>query len=223
MMPVRDDLIASIKSSIAGAAGLNYQRPSATNDIYENFIWTLCIEAARRKGSSVSYETVHGRVPSALTFRTSPGNIYSTAHNYTHAVLEFGSCPPLEVHVGIRVTGKSRVLHECDVAILYKDEADFCRAEQVHPRAARVLVAVECKFYTSALQLHLGRSFLGLTRDIHAMERYFVSNAQSSSVAKLIRHHKAEWEFGVIPSADATDELRMRFERAFRNFKVDHS
>ncbi|MFG6517830.1 hypothetical protein ACGYLX_10250 [Sulfitobacter sp. 1A13496] len=222
-MPVHEDLISEIENSIASASGLNYNHPTATNDVYENYVWALCVEAAREKHASISYETVSGVTPSILTFRTSPGNIYSTAQDYTHAILEFENCPQLEVHVGIRVIGKSRVLHECDVAILYRDEAQFCRSENVHPRAARVLIAAECKFYTSALQLHLGRGFLGLTRDIHAKERYFVTNSQSASVAKLIRHHQAEWDFGVIPSATEASELKTRFGRAFRNFVIDHS
>lgn len=221
-MSVRADLIAQIEAGLASAKGLGYAVPGATNDIYENYVWTLCIEAARAKNANITYQDVHGNIASMLRFRTAPGAIYSKAHDYTHAILEFDGCPTLEVHVGVRVTGKSRVLHECDVAVLYRDEAEFCRSEEVHPRAARVLIAAECKYYSSALQLHLGRGFLGLTRDIHAKERYFVTNARSDSVAKLIRYHQAEWEFGVIPHADEAIELRTRFGRAFRNFVVEH-
>lgn len=222
-MPVREDLIDEIEASISAAAGLKYNVPAETNDVYENYVWTLCIQAARSKGATVSYEDVYGGRPSALVFRTTPGNIYSTAHPYTHAILDFAGCPMLEVHVGIRVTGKSRVLHECDVAVVYRDEAELCRQEGVHPRAARVFIAAECKFYGSAIQLHLGRGFLGLTRDIHAKERYFVTNARSASVAKLIRYHQSEWDFGVVPRAPESVELRTRFSRAFRDFVVEHS
>ena len=165
---------------------------------------------------------MQGQPANNLIFRTSPGAIYSQAHDYTHAAVEFTGCPPLEIHIGIRVTGKSRVLHECDVAVLFKDEADLCRAEQVHPRAARVLIAAECKFYTSAIQLHLGRGFIGLTRDIHAKERYFVTNSGSANVAKLIRYHQTEWDFDVLPSTVEASELQSRFSRAFRNFVVGH-
>jgi hypothetical protein len=84
------------------------------------------------------------------------------------------------------------------------------------------LIAIECKFYTSAIQPHLGRGFLGLTRDIHAKERYFVTNAQSPSVAKLIRYHQSEWDFGVLPFADEAEALRHRFSRAFRNFMASY-
>src|SRR5689334_7583801 len=111
-MTVRQDLIDAINGALGMASSLGYAEPNDTNDIYENFIWTLCLNAARREGAAVRYETVHGTVPTVLRFRTSPGAIFSTAHNYTHAVVAFPSSRELEVHVGIRVIGKSRILHE---------------------------------------------------------------------------------------------------------------
>ena len=143
-------------------------------------------------------------------------------HEYTHAVLDFDGCPALEAHIGIRVTGKSRVLHECDVAVLFADEAELCRLEEVHPRASRVLIAAECKFYTSSIQLHLGRGFLGLTSDIHRKYRYFVTNTGSPSVSKLIAHHQSEWECDVLPDTEEADALSHSFSRAFRNFKASY-
>jgi hypothetical protein len=216
-VPVHDDLIDAIESIVAAAAAVGYSEPSATNDIYENYVWALCLQAATQHGAIITYETVHER---PVTFRTSPGAIYSTTHDYTHAVLAFGDCPPLEAHVGIKVTGKSRVLHECDVAVIDREEARLCRTEQVHPRASKVLIAAECKFYTSAIQLGLGRGFLGLTSDIHRKERHFVTNGHSSSVNKLIAYHQSEWEFGVLPSSAEATALLHSFARAFRNYKA---
>lgn len=221
-MSVREDLLAIIEDAVLSGALLGYNEPTATNDIFENYVWTICLDAARRGGARIRYKDVYNNDASVLTFRTSPGAIYSTSQAYTHAVLDFDNCPLLEIHVGIRITGKSGVLHECDVAVLYRDEAELCRSEQVHPRAARVLIAIECKFYASAIQLHLGRGFIGLTRDIYAKERYFVSNAQSANVAKLIRYHQSEWDFGVLPASDEADALRHRFSRTFRNFVASY-
>jgi hypothetical protein len=192
----------------------------ATNDVYENYIWALCLQAARQHGAAIRYEEFNEERVTALVFRTSPGAIYSMAQPYTHAAIEFAGCPPLEAHLGIRVTGKSRVLHECDVAVLTKDEARLCRINQVHPRASKVVLAAECKFYTSAIQLYQGRSFLGLTSDIHRKERYFVTNGQSPSVMKLIAHHQSEWECGVFPKSADADALLHSFARAFRNYKA---
>jgi hypothetical protein len=219
-VPVHDDLIDAIEGIVKSAASVGYAEPSATNDIYENYVWALCLQAATQHGAAVSYQTVRERPASTLIFRTSPGAIYSTTHDYTHAVLDFDGCPPLEVHVGVKVTGKSRVLHECDVAVIDREETLLCRAEQVHPRASKVLIAAECKFYTSAIQLALGRGFLGLTSDIHRKERYFITNGHSSSVQKLIAHHQSEWEFGVLPNSTEADALLHSFARAFRNYKA---
>jgi hypothetical protein len=217
---VQEQLIAEIENIVSAAATAGYASPLATNDIYENYVWALCLRAATAQGAVVSFQTVREESAAVLVFRTSPGAIYSTTHDYTHALLDFPNCPALELHVGIKITGKSRVLHECDVAVVERDEARLCRANQVHPRASKVLIAAECKFHTSAIQLHLGRGFLGLTSDIHRRERYFVTNSGSPSVIKLITHHQSEWEFGVLPASPEAEALYHSFARAFRNYKA---
>lgn len=219
-MAVSDELIGEMENVISASAGIGYSNSSAANDVYEGYIWALCLQAAKLQNGIVSFETSSGQSAYSLIFRTSPGNIFSQSQQYTHANLSFGGCPPLEVHIGIKVLGKSRVLHECDVAIVEKAEAELCRRESVHPRASKVFMAIECKFYTSNLQLHLGRGFLGLTNEIHRDERYIISNARSSNVAKLINHHKAEWEFGVFPQMQEAQALLQRFARAFRNYRT---
>lgn len=219
-MTVRSDLIRAIEDAVFAAASAGYSSSVATNDIYESYVWALCLRAARLHGASIEYQNYNEERTRDLVFRTSPGAIYSAARAYTHASIEFSGCPALEAHIGIRITGKSRVLHECDVAILDKEEARLCRENQVHPRASKVLLAAECKFYTSAIQLYLGRSFIGLTSDIHRKERYFVTNAQSPNVTKLIAHHQSEWECGVVPTSSEADALLHSFARAFRNYRT---
>lgn len=219
-MTSRDDLIDAIEQIISQASSVGYAEPSATNDVYENYVWAICLQAARQQGAAVSYQTVHDATASRLIFRTAPGAIYSVAHEYTHAAVNFPGCPSLEIHVGVKVTGKSRVLHECDVAVIDRAEAQLCRAEQVHPRASKVLIAAECKFYTSAIQLHLGRGFLGLTSDIHRKQRYFITNSHAPSVTRLINHHEQEWDSGVLPNTQESDALAHSFARAFRNYRA---
>jgi len=219
-VPIREELVAEIESVISAAAAVGYANAGAANDLYENYVWALCVRAAVSQGAVVSFQTVAEQPATTLTFRTAPGAIYSTLHNYTHAVLAFPSCPELEVHVGIKVTGVSRVLHECDVAVIEQEEARLCRANQVHPRASKLFIAAECKFYTSAIQLHLGRGFLGLTSEIHRRERYFITNGASPNVTKLISHHQSEWDFGVLPNTQEAQGLYHSLARAFRNYKV---
>jgi hypothetical protein len=219
-VPVREDLIAEIEQLVSSAANLGYSNSTATNDIYENYIWALCLRAAAAQDATITFQTALEQQTATLIFRTSPGAIYSQSNNYTHALLEFAGCPAVEAHIGVMVTGLSRVLHECDVAVVDQEEARLCRTNEVHPRASKVLIAAECKFYTSTIRLHLGRGFLGLTSDIHRRERYFVTNRYSPNVTKLITHHQSEWESGVLPNTQEADALYYSFARAFRNYKA---
>jgi hypothetical protein len=135
-------------------------------------------------------------------------------------VIDFPGHSLLEAHIGIKVTGKSRLLHECDIAVLYRDEARNCRRNSVHPRSSAVILAAECKFYASTLSLDLGRSFLGLAGEISKEGRYFISNSNSSSVATLLKHHKLDREVDVMPRRKQADDLQKSFERLFRDYKL---
>jgi len=165
----------------------------------------------------------HG-TPSALVFRTSPGNIGSRRHPYTHAVIRFPNKPVLEYHVGIYVAGQSDVPHECDVAVLYQTEAQTCRQNPgILPRYHKVLLGPECKFYTVNVKLALGRAFLGLVADISYRygERYFVMNTSSDSVAKLLAKHKRKPGHDLIPNqAGEVTKLRSSFRDVFDSFKI---
>ena len=125
--------------------------------------------------------------------------------------------------MGIYVSGRSKVRHECDVAVVFKSEADACRANATHPRFSKAILTVECKFYVNAtVGVGHGRSFLGLIHDIQNGERYFVATRASSSVSKLFAKHNKEYELGLSPmSPDLVTRLRGSFEKAFRDFKSE--
>ena len=89
------------------------------------------------------------------------------------------------------------------------------------PRSARVRIAVEAKYYTTALGLQLGRSFLGLVRDLSADNVFFVFNHESESVERLLAHKKQQWEHNIIPGNDVpVDRFRNTFQVAFKNYKA---
>ncbi|ESX02330.1 hypothetical protein X768_30635 [Mesorhizobium sp. LSJC265A00] len=166
--------------------------------------------------------TRSGAPATGFYFRTSPTSIFSKLHDYCHAEIRFPRAPVLEAHVGIFVSGKSRVNHECDVAFVYQDEAHTCRANSVHPRSSKVLLSVECKYYlSSSLGVDLGRSFLGLIDDIYTDGRFFISTQNAGSVDRLFSRHKKEYEIGLSPlTPDQEIRLRGSFEKIFRNFKA---
>lgn len=221
-MPLRSDMWNDISSALGAATTANLSASSAGNDLYECYIWTLVLDAAQRQGATIQLLTRLGNVATHFHFRTAPTSIFSTLHDYCHAEIRFPRAPVLEAHVGIFVSGKSRVNHECDVAVLYQDEANTCRDQSVHPRSSKVLLSVECKYYlSSTLGVDLGRSFLGLIDDIYSEGRFFVSTQNTGSVDKLFSRHKKEFEIGLSPlTPDEEVRLRGSFEKIFRNYQA---
>ena len=223
-MPIRSDMWSDISDALGMAASANLSAASAGNDLYEAYVWALVLEAAQRQGAAIRLMTRSGSPATSFYFRTSPSSIFSRLHDYCHAELHFRRAPVLEAHVGIYVSGKSKVNHECDVAVLDQDEANTCRAESVHPRSSKVLLAIECKYYlSSSLGIDLGRSFLGLIDDIYTDGRFFVSTQNRGSVDKLFSRHKKEFEIGLSPlTPDEEVRLRGSFEKIFRNYQARH-
>lgn len=214
-------LIAEMSKILGPTIGTNYTASSAANDTFEGYIFSIVVKAARAAGATVTYETTKGVATTSLLFRTSPGDIFSEKHDYTHAIIELPKCPPLELHIGVKVSGKSQVLHECDVAVIERQEARICRSGKVHPRTSKVVIAAECKFYASALQLGLARGYLGLAEELTKSNRFLVTNTTSESAAKMIAYHRAGWQFDLSsPSAADAVDLEAKFKDAFRNFSA---
>ncbi len=219
-MTIVDDLLYEIANTFGSSISSSLTSESDTSDIFEAYVFSLVLEAAQTEGATIMYRNVLGNTPTDFIFRTSPGYIFSTNRNYTHAVIFFPNKAPLEVHIGVRVVGKSDVLHECDVAVIEQVEAEICRQRQVPPRSSKVLIAVECKFYSTPLQLHLARAFIGLTTDLSAKTPIFVSNSSSNSLEKLLTERDRKWEHNLVPSASVeVMRLRHKFQDAFQTYK----
>jgi hypothetical protein len=226
-MPNRAAMLAEIQATLTAAVVPSLTTASSASDVYEAYLFSLVIEAARSEGATISYGCISGGPPNPFVFRTSPGYIASDEHNYGYAVIEFQNCPVLEAHVGVRVAGHSHVLHECDVSVIWQDEAQLCRNRApllVAPRSSKLLIAVEAKHYTGGLPLHLGRAFLGLERDLSAQRVYFVANRGAGSIEKLLAHKKRLWDSNINPTyPDRADRLHHSFRNAFKDFKATSS
>jgi hypothetical protein len=210
-----DDLLADLARSI-GLRPTSYNTKSAAWDIYEGYVFGLVVRAGVAAGASVRYEDVNGQTANRLCFRTSPGMLYSTLHPYTHAVLGFPNCDPLEVHVGVQVQGKSGVMHECDVLVLPTDEANLSRGKKVAPRGSRALLAVECKYYATHLTLALARGFHGLHTDLGLQHPFFVANIRAPRIERYLSYHKRTWENGVMPGSTEATYLEGLMREAFK-------
>ncbi len=222
-MASKEQLLAEIEQALGSAIRPSLTTSSAADDLYEAYLFFLVISAAREEGGVITYRCINGAPPNPFVFRTSPGYIGSRSHNYGFAEIGFADCPALEVHIGVRVSGHSNVLHECDISVLLKDEADVCRAgpDLVAPRSSKLIIAIEAKYYARDIPLHLGRGFLGLTRDFSTDKVYFVANRSGRSVEKLLSHKKQLWEHHINPTDQvAVARLHNAFQTAFKDYKA---
>ncbi|MGJ5208722.1 hypothetical protein [Bradyrhizobium sp. HKCCYLR20261] len=106
------------------------------------------------------------------------------------------------------------------MAVLHKSEADVCRSKSALPRASKVVLSVEAKYYVaSTLGLGLGRAFLGLCNEIQRTNRFFIATSPSKSIAKLLSKHTNLYDLEFTPLAPHNiDVMRGLFEKVFSSF-----
>jgi hypothetical protein len=221
MLPSDQTLLHEIDSLVGQLVTPSLSAASKGNDLFEAYLFALSVEAAESVGATPWFETRAGVSTRNLVLRTSPGSIYSTVVDYTHAVLEFPVVPPLEIHLGVYVAGRSTVVHECDVCIVDRAEAERCRRDGVHPRSPKVRLAVEAKFYGSSLGISLAREFTGLCADLSAAHMSFVSNTSAQNVARLLSHRFTVGAFHpeVTPGSPAADDFRSHVRQLLRRYQ----
>ena len=213
----RNDIISALEV-VLGAFRARPLLANADDDLYEAYLFSLVIEAARREDAKIKYCDGDEKVVQQLVFRRAPGVLHGAAL-FTHALLEFPNSEPLEVHVGVRVSGVSQLAHECDVAVLRHDECRRSRANNILPRSRALIVAIEGKYYADSLPLALGRGFLGLGRDFKGVPTSLATNISSEDVVTLVLHHNAQADDGVMPAAHAESRLVGFIINEFHKYK----
>lgn len=215
-MATPNDLLNELRRLLRAGA-ISYTSASAASDTYEGFLFSLVVATARDCNASVHFEDVHGDRVNDLTFRTSPGRLYFTAQDYTHAVIQFGPrAPLLEAHIGVMVQGNSGVRHECDVLVLDSDEARTCRQIGASPRSRKCILAIECKYYLATLPLGVARGFSGLKNDLGQTRVIFSANTTSDKVKKYLAHHRLTQELQAVPGSAEIIHLRSHIREAFK-------
>lgn len=220
-MAISDELLNEVLQTLGAAIKPSLTSTSATSDLFEAYAFSLVIRAALKESAQVSYRDPYDNPTSQFVFRTSPGYLWSATKPYTFAMIQFPNTEPLEAHLGVRVSGKSGVLHEFDVCVVLRSEAMTSRHDQVHPRSAKVLIGVECKFYSASLSLGLARSFIGLGADVTAKNTFFMTNMSSPSVEKLLTARGRKWGHRVFPASTVdVERMRNEFQSAFKYFRA---
>ncbi len=215
-------LVKGIRDQIQQTISPDLKTERQLSNLFQFYILNILIQAARNEGALVYYKDVLKRNPETLIFRARAGQIYDSNYPYTHAVIEFEKKPPLEIHLGVKVHGRLRMLYDCDVCVLYKMEAESCRENQREPRASRILIAIDCHHCATPLKIELAQAFLAFSSELRvAGNCYFVSNSESDAVAKLLASRKRKWESGIIPhQTNNVNRLMYEFQNTFKDFKA---
>jgi hypothetical protein len=96
-----------------------------------------------------------------------------------------------------------------------------CRADREDPRAAKVPLAAEAKYYSISLHLSLGGEFIGFSSEIRGQGAVsFVSNSDSASVSRLLASKGGAWHHNVLVAQSSVEPLTHYLRTTFRNFKA---
>lgn len=202
-------LLQAIRQALGAAITPNLTTQSHGFDLYEAYVFALGIRAVRNLHLQVVYKNTDRRVAPVFLFRTSPGNIARGL--YTHAEIDLGrGKPAIEAHVGVRVMGLSKIDHELDYSVLLKEEAEFCRRNDVLPRHNKVILAAECKFYTEhGVGIAMGRGFLGLSDELGHRDTFFVMNRPAPRVDRLLDKHNRWGCFSPVVPGSPEEQNRL--------------
>ena len=216
-------ILASLPDALPTSLSTTGRAPSKGDDIYEAYLFALVLKAARAQGYSISVQNPDGSPATSLHLRRGPGRLTSvgaTSRPFTHAVLRTGTRPDLELHTGIRIVGKSLVLHEADVLLIPAADADRCRAALVDPPSRTAHLVIEAKYYTQPVTISTGREFLGLRKDLSAKNMSFVSTvAGASATALLAATSTVEYDTGVLPGAPGEAGFEEYAKRLLRDYR----
>jgi hypothetical protein len=214
-------LLQAIRQTLGAAVPPNLTSRSKGFDLYEAYIFTLGLEACKKLQLPITYRSRNGSVATAFRFRTGPGSL--ARGDYSHAEISLGNGkPPLEAHVGVKVMGLSKVEHELDFSVILKDEADFCRRNDVLPRHSKVVLAAECKFYMRrGVGIAMGRGFLGLSDDLGQRDTFFVMNRPALRVERFVDRHNRWGCFSPVAPSSIDEEIRLvgSFQTVLKKFR----
>lgn len=191
-------------------------------DLYEVYLFGICIEAAESIGMNASFRDASGAPVADLVLRTSPSSIWSQAQKFTHALLSIDGQDRLEVHLGIYLRAGSGVSHEGDVVVIDVGEAARARALHADPRVSRTAVVIEAKFHSANVGLRTGREFLGLVVDLGGGPPIFVSSSPGTSAHRLLSYRKRSGHFELTPGSNQQNELKSQVATKLRDYLARH-
>jgi hypothetical protein len=214
-------LLTQIRTLLPSIVSQTSWDQAADEDRFEGYVFALVLLAAQKEGAEIHLENVNSAFNGTATFRTAPGHIWSDLHPYTHAVIRFAGKPLLEAHIGIYISGQSKLYHEADVVVLNQAFARTCQTDHLDPPERAAVLLLECKHYVRDPGVRLGREFLGLSAEFGKDDCIFVTNQKAERLQKLFEAHKREWGHQVLPGNNHDVDRLVGFaQRAFVRYKA---
>lgn len=190
------DIQAALKSISATAPILTSS--SKADKLYELFVLSCVVQALLKIGARMEARGCDDRPTTTLTFRLAPGLIYNPSSAPGFVYFEYRG-KEYELQNSLRVCGRSKVRHELDVCIVQRKHAARCRVGKMDLPQPAVRFLAECKYYGSALPLHLGREFVGLCAEFAMRTKVIVSNSDNAEISMLVIKHKGTVNLDITP------------------------
>lgn len=153
---------------------------------YEAYIWSLCKRAVEEAGGQAFLTGINlGNNSKKIILRGSPGSMASRMQDFCYIDCQLNG-KEFEIHLDVQYEGSSGASHEIDVSIYDHASAEAVRDNGGLPRSGKLIMAIECKFYTASVpSAALGRGFAGLVKDYPGTRlNAFVSNKASKNLDK---------------------------------------
>lgn len=222
------DLMKAIEGSLGMAVDLGYATKAEQHDLFEAYVLTLLLEAAKGVGWSLSLRDGSGRTVTAPIFRRGPGRLPSLG--FTFALMTKPGKRDLEAHLGVKVAGRTAVgvsaatmsgslLHEFDLLVLPASDAAACRAARADPHHVVVVAHGEMKYFGGNLSLSIGRAAVDMASEcVLAGKSVLVTNRMGLTVQDLVEHHNVAFRYRVTPkSPTAEKHVRTWFQATLRS------
>lgn len=198
---MRASLLTQVKTELgtvgAGAPALTSR--AVVEKIYEIFVFTCVMKAlASLDDTTLSPRDSQGNPTSNLVFRLGPGRIYAPTSAPGFILVTYRG-RTFEILNGVKVLGRSRILHELDVCLIEHGAAGSCRRRRQDPQQKAIKFLAECKFYGTDLPLHIGREYLGLCDEFDVRIKTIVSNVGDDNVHALVTRHRGTENFEMSP------------------------
>lgn len=164
---------------------------------FEAYVLGLCMRAVRNQGGTAILRGIKsGENPKPVVFRGGPGSMASTAQNFCFAYCTLGT-KRFEIHLDVEYLGQSGATHEIDVSLYdYKTAEEVRRKGQLPKSNKPLIMAFECKFYTTTPGVDLARGFVGLVSDCASNKlNGFLANKGSSNLERYLSRANAPEPF----------------------------